>query len=108
VVADGAPDALDLGAAGIRSVVWATGYRRRYDWLDLPILDRHGEIRQYRGVTDVPGAYVLGLRFQHHRDSNFIDGVGRDARYVAEHIAHPRRTTPRPPRVRHTARTHEK
>ena len=42
--------------------------------------------RQYRGVTPMPGAYVLGQRFQHYRNSNFIDGVGRDARFVAEHI----------------------
>jgi putative flavoprotein involved in K+ transport len=77
---------LDLHAAGITSVVWATGYRRRYDWIDLPILDQHGEIVQYRGVTPTPGVYVLGQRFQHYRSSNFIDGVGRDALAVAEHI----------------------
>jgi putative flavoprotein involved in K+ transport len=96
VVTSGTPDELDLGAAGIRSVVWATGYRRRYDWLDLPIFDGHGEICQRRGVTGVPGAYVLGLRFQHHRNSNFIDGVGRDARHVAHLIA----ADPRPVRAR--------
>ncbi|HZI43826.1 MAG TPA: NAD(P)-binding domain-containing protein [Ilumatobacter sp.] len=77
---------LDLHAAGITSVVWATGYRRRYDWIELPILDQHGEIVQYRGVTPTPGVYVLGQRFQHYRSSNFIDGVGRDALAVAEHI----------------------
>jgi putative flavoprotein involved in K+ transport len=82
-------DTLDLTAVGITSIVWATGYRRPYEWLELPILDRRGEIAQYRGVTPVPGAYVLGQRFQHHRNSNFIDGVGRDARFVAEHISHP-------------------
>jgi putative flavoprotein involved in K+ transport len=81
------PDSLDLTAAGIKTIVWATGCRRRYDWLDLPILDSRGEISQYRGVTPMPGAYVLGQRFQHTRNSNFIDGVGRDARYVAQHIA---------------------
>lgn len=81
-----APDSLDLAAAGITSVVWATGHRRPYEWLDLPILDRRGEVQQYRGVTPLPGAYVLGQRFQHHRNSNFIDGVGRDAQYVADHI----------------------
>ena len=48
--------------------------------------EKIGEIRQHRGVTPVPGAYVLGQRFQHFRNSNFIDGVGRDARFVAEHI----------------------
>ena len=81
-----AVDSIDLAREGISSVVWATGYRRRYDWLHLPILDERGEIRQYRGVTPVPGVYVLGQRFQHFRNSNFIDGVGRDARFVAEHI----------------------
>jgi putative flavoprotein involved in K+ transport len=79
-------DSLDLHAEGITSIVWATGYRRRYDWLDLPILDRRGEIAQYRGITPMAGAYVLGQRFQHYRSSNFIDGVGRDALAVAEHI----------------------
>ncbi len=87
------PDSLDLDAAGITTIVWATGHRRPYPWLDLPVLDRHGEICQYRGVTPVPGAYVLGQRFQHYRNSNFIDGVGRDARYVAEHICRTRRHT---------------
>ncbi len=81
------PDSIDLDAAGIRSIVWATGYRRLYQWLDLPILDARGEILQYRGVTAVPGAYVLGQRFQYYQNSNFIDGVGRDAQYVAQHIA---------------------
>jgi putative flavoprotein involved in K+ transport len=85
------PDSIDLDAAGITTIVWATGHRRSYPWLQLPVLDRHGEIRQYRGVTPIPGAYVLGQRFQHYRNSNFIDGVGRDANYVAEHIRGPRR-----------------
>ena len=85
-------DALDLDAAGIRSVIWATGHRRSYPWLHLPVLDERGEIRQHRGVTPVRGLYVLGQRFQHHRRSNFIDGVGRDAAYVADHLA--QRTAP--------------
>ena len=78
---------LDLRAEGIRTVVWATGHRRSYPWLQVPMLDRHGEIRQRRGRTPVPGLYVLGQRFQHRRSSHFIGGVGRDAAYVAGHIA---------------------
>ena len=78
---------LDLRASGISSVVWATGYRRAYPWLLLPVLGRDGEIRQRRGRTQVPGLYVLGLRFQHHRSSNFIGGVGRDAAFIAADIA---------------------
>lgn len=92
-LADDPPTGIDLAAAGIRTVVWATGYRRSYPWLDVPVLDGRGEIVQRRGVTPVPGLYVLGQRFQHFRNSNFIDGVGRDATHVARHIArrHPHR-----------------
>jgi putative flavoprotein involved in K+ transport len=82
-----APSDLDLRDRGITSVIWATGHRRTYPWLHLPVLDARGEIRQRRGVTPVPGLYVLGQRFQHHRSSNFIAGIGRDAAYVAEHLA---------------------
>jgi len=82
-----APDRLDLRAEGIRTVVWATGYRRSYPWLGIPVLDARGEIRNDGGVTPVPGLYTLGLRFMRRRHSNFIDGVGDDARFVADHIA---------------------
>jgi putative flavoprotein involved in K+ transport len=85
------PGSLDLDQNGIKTILWATGYRRSYEWLQLPILDRAAEISQYRGVTALPGAYVLGQRYQHYRNSNFIDGVGRDARYIAEHICRTRR-----------------
>ena len=76
-----------LTGDGISAVVWATGYRRAYPWLHLPILDDHGEIRQHRGVTPIDGVYVLGQRFQHRRRSNFLDGVGLDAELVADHLA---------------------
>jgi putative flavoprotein involved in K+ transport len=72
---------------GIASVIWATGYRRAYPWLRIPVLDPHGEIVQRRGVTPVTGLYVVGQRVQHRRDSNFIDGVRHDASFVARHIA---------------------
>jgi putative flavoprotein involved in K+ transport len=50
------------------------------------VLDQQGEIAQRRGVTSAPGLYVLGQRFQHFRNSNFIDGVGRDAAFIATHL----------------------
>lgn len=78
--------ALDLRAAGIRSVVWATGYRRAYPWLQVPVLDGDGEIVQRRGVTPVPGLYVVGMRFQHRRSSAFLDGVRHDAHDVVGHL----------------------
>jgi len=82
-----APVQVDLGADGITSVVWATGYRRVYSWLRLPVLDRRGNIAHHGGVTPSPGVYVLGMQFQRRRNSNFIDGVGKDARYLAAEIA---------------------
>lgn len=78
---------LDLRVEGIETVLWATGYRRRYDFLRVPVLDHRGEIRHRGGVTDVPGLYVLGLRFQRRRNSSFLDGVGADAEELAEQIA---------------------
>jgi len=82
-----APRALDLADAGISTVLWATGYRRNYDWLHLPVLDRRGDIRHQAGVTPVEGLYVLGMRFQTRRNSSFLDGVGADAQSVADHLA---------------------
>jgi putative flavoprotein involved in K+ transport len=78
---------LDLRSAGISSVVWATGYRRDYDWLALPLTDSAGELRHDLGHTSAPGVYALGLRFLRRRNSNFIDGVGRDAEELAADIA---------------------
>ncbi|MGB8332563.1 MAG: NAD(P)/FAD-dependent oxidoreductase [Polyangiales bacterium] len=82
-----APGELDLRAAGIASVLWATGFRRNYRWLNVPVLDARGEIIHDGGVTPAAGLYALGLNFQRTRKSSFIDGVGDDARIVAEHIA---------------------
>ena len=77
------PRVLDLERAGISTLIWATGYRRSYPWLDVDVLGAGGEIANHRGVTAVPGLYVLGLRFQHRRSSHFIGGVGDDARFLA-------------------------
>lgn len=81
-----APCVLDLERAGIRTVVWATGFTRDYSWLHAPVLDSDGEPIHHRGVTAAPGLFFLGLRWQHRRNSNLIDGVGRDAAYLAEQI----------------------
>jgi putative flavoprotein involved in K+ transport len=82
-----APETIDLRAQGIRTVVWATGFRRHYPWLRVPVLDARGELRHAGGVTPAPGLYALGLGFQRRRKSAFIDGVGDDARERADHIA---------------------
>ena len=80
------PAALDLGEAGIRTVVWATGYRREYPWLHVPVLDDRGELRHEGGVTPEPGLYALGLYFMRRRNSSFLDGVGADAAELSDHI----------------------
>jgi putative flavoprotein involved in K+ transport len=82
-----APASLDLAAVGISTVIWATGYRREYPWLQVPVLDPDGEIVHQRGATAVPGLYALGLRFQYRRSSHFIGGVGADAAFLADRIA---------------------
>jgi putative flavoprotein involved in K+ transport len=79
-------DAMDLKAAGFSTVVWATGFRHGYPWLRVPVFDRHGDVRQYRGITAAPGLYVIGQRFMHRRDSSFIDGARHDALTICDHI----------------------
>jgi len=86
IVESEAPTELELRDAGISSVLWATGYRRRYPWLNVPVLNIRGEIIHDGGVTPAAGLYALGLNFQRTRKSSFIDGVGDDARVVAQHI----------------------
>jgi putative flavoprotein involved in K+ transport len=80
------PTTIDLRADGISSVIWATGYRREYPWLHVPVLDARGELVHRAGVTAAPGIYVVGLRFQTRRNSHFIDGVGHDAKLVVDHL----------------------
>ena len=82
-----APSVIDLRAENIRTVVWATGYKRHYPWLKVPVLDEHGEIRHEGGVMPEPGLYVLGMRFQRSKGSNLLDYVGRDAEVLTKHIA---------------------
>jgi putative flavoprotein involved in K+ transport len=78
---------LDLNAGGISTVIWATGYRPDYSWLDVPVLDRKGRIRHDGGVAAAPGLYVMGLPFLRRRKSSFIDGAGPDAAELAAHLA---------------------
>jgi putative flavoprotein involved in K+ transport len=85
------PERLDLRDEGIRTVVWATGFRRSYPWLKVPVLDGHGEIRHTGGVTPWPGLYALGFNFLRRRSSTFIRGAGRDAVELAEVILTHRR-----------------
>ena len=79
---------LDLGGE-IRTIVWATGFRPDYRWLDVPVLDRHGELRHDGGVvTEAPGLYAMGLPVLRRRKSTFIIGAEDDARDVVGHLVH--------------------
>jgi putative flavoprotein involved in K+ transport len=82
-----APRRLSLGAGNIRTIVWATGYRRAYPWLNLAALGPDGEIAHRDGVTAVPGLFALGFRLLRKRDSNFIGGVGSDALELSQCIS---------------------
>jgi putative flavoprotein involved in K+ transport len=79
-------DSLDLRHAGITSIVWATGLRREYPWLHVPVLDDENVPVHTRGVTAFPGLFFLGLTWQSRLLSPFINGVGRDAEHVAGQI----------------------
>jgi putative flavoprotein involved in K+ transport len=79
------PARVELGG-DIRTVLWATGYKRSYPWLEVPVLDGTGELVHREGVTAAPGLFALGLRFQRTRKSHFLGGVGDDAARIAEAI----------------------
>ena len=77
---------LDLRAAGIRSIVWATGFRDDFAWIRLPVFDHAGKPVHRRGVTCHSGLYFLGLSWLHKHKSASLIGAGEDAEYLAEHI----------------------
>jgi putative flavoprotein involved in K+ transport len=79
--------ALDLRSGEIRTVLWATGFRPDYGWLDVPVVDSKGHLRHDGGVVDSPGLYALALPVLRRRKSTFIHGVEDDAREVIEHLA---------------------
>lgn len=76
---------LDLTRGPVRTILWASGFKPDYSWLNLPVFDRKGELMHHEGVV-APGLYVLGLPFQRRRNSALIDGVGADAAFLADHI----------------------
>jgi putative flavoprotein involved in K+ transport len=79
---------LDLASGEIASIVWATGFRPDYGWLDVPVVDEKGQLRHDGGtVTDSPGLYALGLPVLRKRKSTFIYGIEDDARAVIGHLA---------------------
>jgi len=73
--------------SNIRTVIWATGYRPDYRWLEVPVLDHKGMIRHDGGITSSPGLYLMGAPFMRRRKSTLIDGAGDDARELSGHLA---------------------
>jgi len=78
---------LDLRSGEISAIVWATGFRPDYGWLDVPVVDAKGQLRHTGGVVDSPGLYALGLPVLRRRKSTFIYGIEDDAREIIDHLA---------------------
>jgi putative flavoprotein involved in K+ transport len=78
---------LDLRSGEIGTIVWATGFRPDYRWLDVPVIDAKGHLRHDGGVVASPGLYALGLPVLRRRKSTFIHGIEDDAREVIDHLA---------------------
>lgn len=86
-VEESPPLMLDLRRGEIKTVLWATGYRPDFSWLDVPVLDHKGYVRHDGGVTPEPGLYVIGMPFLRRRKSTLIDGAEGDARAITTHLA---------------------
>lgn len=86
-VEESPPLMLDLRRGEFKTVLWATGYRPDFGWLDVPVLDHKGYVQHDGGVTPVPGMYVIGMPFLRRRKSTLIDGAGDDAVAVTTHLA---------------------
>jgi putative flavoprotein involved in K+ transport len=87
VVEESPPLLVDLTRGRIKTVVWATGFKPDYSWLEVPVFDHKGRIRHDGGVVESPGLYLMGMPFLRRRKSSLIDGVGDDARDLSAHLA---------------------
>lgn len=86
-VEGGRPVSADGEVFDVRNVVWATGFRPRYPWIDIDVFEPTGEPRHERGVVpEAPGLYFVGLPWQSRPNSSLVGGVGADAKYVAKYV----------------------
>lgn len=77
----------DGSGQDFEAIVWATGYRSDFSWMDIPVvLDERGGVIHRRGVCDAPGLFFIGLTWQHTRGSALIGFVGDDAGFIAGRI----------------------
>jgi putative flavoprotein involved in K+ transport len=86
-VEDDPPLLVDLEKANIRTVVWATGFRPDYSWLEVDVLDSKGRLKHDGGVVEAPGLYLMGQQFLRRRKSSLIDGAGDDAHDLSNLLA---------------------
>jgi putative flavoprotein involved in K+ transport len=86
-VEEAPPLGIDLTKGGIKTIIWATGYRPDTSWLEVPVFDRKGLVRHDGGVVPSPGMYLMGAQFLRRRKSALIDGAGDDARDLSAHLA---------------------
>ena len=77
---------LNLDQAQIETVIWATGFRPDYGWLNVPVVDHKGHLKHDGGIVESPGLYVLGLPLMRRRKSSFIFGIEDDARDISDHL----------------------
>ncbi len=77
---------LNLANGSTKTIIWATGFRPDYSWLDVPVLDRKGRLRHDGGVVDAAGLYAVGLPVLRRRKSSFIHGIEDDVRDLTAHI----------------------
>jgi putative flavoprotein involved in K+ transport len=86
-VRGGRPVLADGRVLEVANVVWCTGFRQDFSWIDLPVTGEDGWPLERRGVVaSAPGLYFVGLAFQYAFASMLVGGAGRDARYVVEHL----------------------
>jgi putative flavoprotein involved in K+ transport len=82
------PVSMDLASGAVRTIIWATGFRPDYSWLEVPVLDRKGRVRHDGGVVaDAPGMYIMGMPFLRRRKSTLIDGASDDSLDLSAHLA---------------------
>ena len=80
------PTSLNLTEAGVSTIIWSTGFKSDFSWIDLPVLDESGFPVHKRGVSSTPGIYFVGLPWLHKRKSELICGVTEDAEYISKKI----------------------
>lgn len=84
----GKPQLEDGRVLPVGGIVWATGFRPDYGWIDLPVFDEYGYPRHQRGIVpEAPGLYFIGLPFQTALSSALLGGVGADAEFIVKQIS---------------------